>query len=187
MAIVMRGPGLGSAVTSSDPQKNGLPPLPVRALNSDSEKTARLVNQFVERSRKVLVAYKPKQPANMILVRGFDSYPDLPVFPTSVWAARSCHCGESDLSRDCQTGWNASAASGRWLWWQMNLQHLEKNWNDFDFFYLHIKNTDIAGEDGDFTRKVNVIEEVDSLMPRLIALKPDVSHCQRGSLDSGCP
>jgi 2,3-bisphosphoglycerate-independent phosphoglycerate mutase len=46
---------------------------------------------------------------------------------------------------------------------------LEKNWNDFDFFYLHIKPTDLAGEDGDFPRKVRVIEEVDALMPRLLA------------------
>jgi 2,3-bisphosphoglycerate-independent phosphoglycerate mutase len=51
---------------------------------------------------------------------------------------------------------------------------LERNWNDFDFFYLHVKNTDIAGEDGDFARKVRVIEEVDALMPRLLALEPDV-------------
>jgi len=51
---------------------------------------------------------------------------------------------------------------------------LEKNWNDFDFFYLHVKKTDTAGEDGDFPRKVRVIEEVDALMPRLLALKPDV-------------
>jgi 2,3-bisphosphoglycerate-independent phosphoglycerate mutase len=51
---------------------------------------------------------------------------------------------------------------------------LEKNWNEFDFFYLHVKNTDIAGEDGDFDRKVSVIEEVDSLLPRLMGLHPDV-------------
>ena len=47
---------------------------------------------------------------------------------------------------------------------------LEKYWNDFDFFYLHVKETDLAGEDGDFPRKVKVIEEVDSLIPRLMAL-----------------
>jgi 2,3-bisphosphoglycerate-independent phosphoglycerate mutase len=51
---------------------------------------------------------------------------------------------------------------------------LEKNWNDFDFFYLHVKKTDTAGEDGDFFGKVQAIEEVDALMPRLLALKPDV-------------
>ncbi len=51
---------------------------------------------------------------------------------------------------------------------------LEKYWNDYDFFYLHVKQTDTAGEDGDFFRKVKVIEEVDALIPRLMALNPDV-------------
>jgi 2,3-bisphosphoglycerate-independent phosphoglycerate mutase len=51
---------------------------------------------------------------------------------------------------------------------------LEKNWNAFDFFYLHVKKTDSAGEDGDFARKARVIEELDSQLPRLLALKPDV-------------
>jgi 2,3-bisphosphoglycerate-independent phosphoglycerate mutase len=51
---------------------------------------------------------------------------------------------------------------------------LEKNWTDFDFFYLHVKKTDTAAEEGDFAGKVLVIEEVDALLPRLLALKPDV-------------
>ncbi len=56
----------------------------------------------------------------------------------------------------------------------MNLTTLENNWNDFDFFYLHFKDTDLAGEDGDFARKARIIETVDKLMPRLLALDPDV-------------
>ncbi len=51
---------------------------------------------------------------------------------------------------------------------------LEKYWNDFDYFYMHVKKTDTFGEAGDFERKVRVIEEVDSLVPRLLALNPDV-------------
>lgn len=51
---------------------------------------------------------------------------------------------------------------------------LEKHWDQYDFFYIHIKKTDTAGEDGDFWRKVRAIEEIDSLLPRIIALKPDV-------------
>jgi 2,3-bisphosphoglycerate-independent phosphoglycerate mutase len=51
---------------------------------------------------------------------------------------------------------------------------LEQNWNDFDFFYLHVKKTDTYGEMGDFAGKVSVIEEVDALMPRLMTLNPDV-------------
>ncbi|MCK4331427.1 MAG: phosphoglycerate mutase, partial [Dehalococcoidia bacterium] len=43
-----------------------------------------------------------------------------------------------------------------------------------DFFYVHVKETDSAGEDGDFNRKVKLIEEVDSALPQLLDLKPDV-------------
>jgi len=47
-------------------------------------------------------------------------------------------------------------------------------WSDFDFFFIHIKGTDMAGEDGDFAAKVAVIEEVDRALPALLALSPDV-------------
>ncbi len=56
----------------------------------------------------------------------------------------------------------------------MNSPLWKRHWDDFDFFYLHIKQTDLAGEDGDFPRKVSLIEEVDTLIPRLMALNPDV-------------
>jgi 2,3-bisphosphoglycerate-independent phosphoglycerate mutase len=51
---------------------------------------------------------------------------------------------------------------------------LEQYWNEYDFFYLHVKKTDTCGENGDFYGKVRAIEEVDALMPRLLALGPDV-------------
>jgi 2,3-bisphosphoglycerate-independent phosphoglycerate mutase len=51
---------------------------------------------------------------------------------------------------------------------------LEKYWNEFDFFYLHVKKTDTCGENGDFYGKVRAIEEVDTMMPRLLALNPDI-------------
>ena len=37
-----------------------------------------------------------------------------------------------------------------------------------------IKGTDSAGEDGDFSRKVKVLEKVDSALSMLDSLKPDV-------------
>ena len=48
------------------------------------------------------------------------------------------------------------------------------NWNDFDFFFLHVKQTDQAGEDGDFATKRDVIGEVDAGLPELLALSPAV-------------
>jgi 2,3-bisphosphoglycerate-independent phosphoglycerate mutase len=37
-----------------------------------------------------------------------------------------------------------------------------------DFVFMHVKKTDSAGEDGDFDRKVEAIEEVDALVPRIL-------------------
>jgi len=54
------------------------------------------------------------------------------------------------------------------------LATLETYWADYTFFYLHVKKTDSYGEDGDPDAKVSVIEEVDGLLPRIEALKPDV-------------
>jgi 2,3-bisphosphoglycerate-independent phosphoglycerate mutase len=46
--------------------------------------------------------------------------------------------------------------------------------DQFDFYFLQLKHTDSQGEDGDFDKKVAVIEEVDALLPQVIDLEPDV-------------
>ena len=173
LAIVLRGPGLGVELTASDPQKNGLPVLPLRALDPGSEKTARLLNLFVERSRYLLDTYVPQPPANMIIVRGIDSYPDLPAF-TDLFGLRAAAIVVYPTYRGIAkvVGMQVLPVEGTLVGDEFSA--LEKNWNGFDFFYLHVKNTDLAGEDGDFARKVSIIEEVDSLVPRLMALDPDV-------------
>jgi 2,3-bisphosphoglycerate-independent phosphoglycerate mutase len=53
-------------------------------------------------------------------------------------------------------------------------QALESHFAGYDFFFLHVKQTDSRGEDGNFDAKVAVIEEVDRCIPRVRALKPDV-------------
>lgn len=173
LSIILRGPGLSADVSESDPQKNGHPPLPLRALTPAAEKTARVVNLFVERARRLMEEYTPKPPANMLLLRGFDGYPDFPAFPdlyglqAAAIAVYPTYRGIAKLVGMQLLAVEGSTAADEFT-------TLEKSWNDFDFFYLHIKETDLAGEDGDFARKVSIIEAVDSLMPRLMALEPDV-------------
>ena len=173
LAIVLRGPGLSAHVSDSDPLKNGYPPHPVRAETPEAEKTARILNLFIERSRKVIQAYTPEPPANMLLVRGFDKYPHFPAFPelyglrAAAIAVYPTYRGIAKLVGMQILKFDGSTFSDEFT-------ALEKNWEAFDFFYLHIKQTDLAGEDGDFPRKVGIIEEVDALIPRLMALNPDV-------------
>jgi 2,3-bisphosphoglycerate-independent phosphoglycerate mutase len=54
------------------------------------------------------------------------------------------------------------------------IETLERHWNEYDFFYFHLKKTDSAGEDGDYNRKVIIIEEADSAIPRIMKLNPNV-------------
>jgi 2,3-bisphosphoglycerate-independent phosphoglycerate mutase len=57
---------------------------------------------------------------------------------------------------------------------QEELKILNDCYAKHDFFYVHVKHADSAGEDGDFERKVKVIEQVDSALPKLLNLKPEV-------------
>ncbi|MGD9818212.1 MAG: phosphoglycerate mutase, partial [Desulfomonilaceae bacterium] len=54
------------------------------------------------------------------------------------------------------------------------LEALRKNWDSFDFFFVHYKYTDSRGEDGDFDAKVREIEKVDEVIPEIMRLNPDV-------------
>jgi len=169
-AFVMRGPGLGDALTDTDPQKIGKPALPVQALKPNSEKSAQLANQFIEQACKLLAG---KHPANMILLRGFAKFPAMPKY-RDIFGLNAAAIAVNGMYRGVArlVGMQVLDVDGTGI--ADEFATLEKNWNDFDFFYLHVKQTDTAGEAGDFASKVRVIEEVDALMPRLMALKPDV-------------
>src|SRR5205823_10409260 len=51
---------------------------------------------------------------------------------------------------------------------------LREHWDRCDYFFLHHKYTDSAGEDGDFERKVAAIEALDAAVPAIVDLGPDV-------------
>src|SRR6266849_5988587 len=72
--LVLRGPGLGGRLSETDPQALGKAPLPVRALDAASTRSAELVNAFIQQARALLA---DAAPANMVLLRGFDGVPDL--------------------------------------------------------------------------------------------------------------
>ena len=58
---------------------------------------------------------------------------------------------------------------------ESELEVLEGAFNgEHDFFFLHYKPADSAGEDGDFDNKVRRLEEFDNYLDRIQALDPDV-------------
>ncbi|MCX6013755.1 MAG: 2,3-bisphosphoglycerate-independent phosphoglycerate mutase [Chloroflexi bacterium] len=166
--IVFRGEGLGSGLEDSDPQHEGFKALPVKAMDLESEKMGKLANQFIDEARKILV---DSHPANMILLRGFSKLPDIPTMkqiyklnPVAI-AAYPMYLGLAKL-----VGMKVISCANV----DEEFNVLEQVYKDHDFFYIHIKHTDSRGEDGDFAEKVKVIEKVDSLIPALMKLNPDV-------------
>ncbi len=168
--FILRAHGLSDALSETDPQKTGVAPLPLEALDPASEKAARLVSQFLEQARHILADCWP---ANMVLLRGFARLPPLPTFQdryglsAAAIAVNGMYRGVARL-----VGMQVLDLAGSSL--DDEFTTLERHWQEFNFFYLHVKKTDTCGELGDFDGKVQAIEEVDALIPRLRSLNPDV-------------
>jgi 2,3-bisphosphoglycerate-independent phosphoglycerate mutase len=169
-AFVMRSAGLSDALTDSDPHHTGVPPLRVCALRPDSERAAQLANRFIDKARQVLA---DRHPANMVLLRGFARFPRVPAFG-ELFGLRAAAIAVNGMYRGVARSVGMTVLDVEGETPADEFRALEKHWDGFDFFYLHIKGTDTAGQDGDFSGKVRVIEEVDALLPRLLALGPDV-------------
>jgi 2,3-bisphosphoglycerate-independent phosphoglycerate mutase len=167
--VVFRGKGLTPEVSDSDPQQTGVEPKVVTALKPQADMMARIANQFLAQAKKILAEHHP---ANMVLLRGFSQRPKIPTMgeiyklkPAAI-AAYPMYRGLAKLvgMQVLETGASIKEKSAA----------LKKNYADYDFFFLHIKGTDSAGEDGDFERKASIIEEVDKALPGLLSLEPDV-------------
>jgi 2,3-bisphosphoglycerate-independent phosphoglycerate mutase len=167
--LVLRGEGLSGRLSETDPQALGVPPLPVRALEPAAARSAAAVNEFVERARPLL---RDAAPANMVLLRGFDRQPDIPLFPVTfrlraaAIAAYPMYRGLARLVGMDVLDTGATFAD--------EIATLRGRWPDYDFFFLHYKDTDKAGEDGDFDAKVAALERFDAQLPVILTLKPDV-------------
>ncbi|MGQ9667611.1 MAG: 2,3-bisphosphoglycerate-independent phosphoglycerate mutase, partial [Anaerolineae bacterium] len=168
--LVLRGKGLSDSLTETDPQQVGKKPLPVTALKPEAERTAQLLNTWIAEAAKVLA---PEKPANMLTLRGLAKNPGLPPM-SEVYGLRAAAIATYPMYRGVSrlVGMTVLDTGGETI--EDEIAALRRHWADFDFFYLHVKKTDSAGEDGDFNRKVEIIEHVDTLIPDIMALNPDV-------------
>jgi 2,3-bisphosphoglycerate-independent phosphoglycerate mutase len=167
--LVLRGPGLSAAVDDTDPQELGVPPLAPRATRPEGAAAAALVARAVAEMERT-IADEPK--ANRVLLRGFSKLPHLPSM-AELYRMRLGAFAGYPLYRGVASACGMQVVPcGKRI--GEILDAVEARWNDFDFLFLHVKQTDQAGEDGDLAAKVAAIEEVDAALPRLLALGPEV-------------
>ena len=168
--VVFRGRGLEEGLTDSDPLHEGVAPLEVRPLRSEAAKSSRVANAFIKQSAKILAEEKQ---ANYVLLRGLARPPVIPTMHERYKLNPACiavypmYRGLAKLvgMEVLETGET----------WDSEVATVKKHFSDFDFFYLHFKETDRAGEDGDFDAKVELIEKFDEeIMPHLTSMGFDV-------------
>ncbi|MEW5747151.1 MAG: 2,3-bisphosphoglycerate-independent phosphoglycerate mutase [Nitrospirota bacterium] len=172
-AVLMRFPQPlepdAAMIPDTDPQKEGKPPLPPQPQAKSAEKVAKVAEKLITRAREVL---KDEEKANFILTRGYSRQPHIPTFeeafglkPLAI-AVYPMYRGLAKL-----VGMHAPALEGGV---EEEIAFLKQNYDNYDYFFLHVKKIDSYGEDGNFEGKAARIEEFDKLLPDILQLKPDV-------------
>ncbi len=173
IAVLLRFPEKlesGSAdIDDTDPQKEGKAPLAPKANTKSAEKVASIAAKFIEKTQQVL---QGEEKANFLLMRGFSSMPHIPTFQEA-FGLKALAVATYPMYRGLAkiVGMDTPPLEGSV---EDEINFLKKNYNDYDFFFLHVKKVDSYGEDGNFSGKAARIEEFDVLLPKLVELNPDV-------------
>ncbi len=167
--LALRRDRLREEIQETDPQKTGLPALPPKALIPEAEETSDILRNLVDKAREVL---SDEEKANMLLLRGYSTYRRFP-YLSERFGLNALAIATYPMYRGIARllgmiiGPQPDSLKGE-------IMALRENYGKYDFFFVHVKATDSRGEDGNFDAKVKVIEEVDSLVPMVTDLKPDV-------------
>ena len=165
----LRGDGLSEALSETDPQGLNAPPLPVNPLDPQARRSADIVNEFVSQARVLLAE---EEPANMVLLRGFAQLPSLPPMGR-VYGLDPAAIAAYPMYRGLATVAGMKVIpTGRTF--TDEVETLRQCFAGHDFFFIHYKPADAAGEDGDFDAKVKSLEALDPLIPQIRELEPDV-------------
>ncbi len=167
--IVFHGEGLSDELEDADPHKDGRPLVLVAPKAAAAEKTASVINGFMKKAMEVL---KAERVANGVLLRGFSKRPDIPLFPEK-YRMDSLAITTYPMYRGIAKLIGMKVEKEPRDYGEM-VSILRDHYDKYQFFFMHIKETDVAGEDGNFKGKVEAIEGVDKIVSDIYALGPKV-------------
>ena len=170
VVLHLRGTGLGGAALSdTDPLETGRPALAIEAHDEASRVTAEIVTDLLQQARRIL-GDEPRM--NGFLARGFAAFERLPGMDER-FGLKGAALAKYPMYRGVArlVGMTVPAVPSST---EDTVTQLEKCWGEPDLYFLHFKDTDTKGHDGDFDGKVAAIEAVDALVPRISALDPAV-------------
>jgi 2,3-bisphosphoglycerate-independent phosphoglycerate mutase len=169
LVVRFRGDGLGDHVHDTDPLQTGLLTLEPKAADPGSQRTAEVAAEFLRQARAIL---KDESPANFLMMRGFAKFPDIATIE-DIYGLKAAAIAVYPMYRGLAKLVGMTVVEpGKTIAEQIEVA--KSIWQDYDFFFIHYKYTDSSGEDGNFAKKVEVIEQLDAEIPKLRALNPDV-------------
>jgi 2,3-bisphosphoglycerate-independent phosphoglycerate mutase len=170
--VIFRGKGLEGPLTDADPHREGLPIPAVQPVDDKSlkaKKAAKLVAEFYKAALPIIAQ---KKPANGFLLRGIAHQPAIPTFQDRYQLRAGCiavypmYKGLAQLVGMTKLEGPQTIAE--------QFERYIADYDNYDYFFIHYKYTDMYGEDGNFPAKKKAIEEFDAALPILLSKKPDV-------------
>lgn len=191
-ALILRAPGLGANITDTDPHHEGEKVLKCEAVDPDdaaSAKTARVVNEFVDRSYRLLKDHPVNRdriaqglnPANIILPRGAGIGPSMDSFQTQYGLSSAC-VAETGLINGVAryVGMEITEVEGATGAADSNVMNMARAIVDklqtVDFVLCNVKGTDIGGHDGDAQVKIEMIKKLDEMVGYLTKNVPENTY-----------
>lgn len=170
--VVFRGKGLEGPLTDADPHREGAPiPVarPADAKNLKQKKTAKLVADFYKAALPLLAK---KSPANGFLMRGIAHQPEIPLFQDRYRLKPACLAVYPMYKGLAQLVGMTKLEGPQTI--RDQFERYLAEYDNYQFFFIHYKYTDMHGEDGNFEAKKRAIEEFDEVLPILLQKRPDV-------------
>ena len=149
--VVFRGAGLEGPLTDADPNREGLPIPTVKARdpkNAKQKKMAKLIADFYKAALPVLAKEKP---ANGFLMRGIAHQPHIPLFEDRYLLKPACLAVYPMYKGLAQLVGMDKLEGAQTI--KEQFERYLKEYDNYDYFFIHYKYTDKYGEDGNFRRQ----------------------------------
>jgi len=170
--VIFRGKGLQGPLTDADPNREGyaIPAVKPRdPKNLKQKKMAKLIADFYKAALPVIAKEKP---ANGFLMRGIAHQPEIPLFEERYLLKPACLAVYPMYKGLAQLVGMKKIEGAQTI--SEQFETYLKEYDNYDFFFIHYKYTDKYGEDGNFVAKKKAIEDFDAALPILLKKKPDV-------------
>ncbi len=161
--LLMEGEDLSPEIADTDPQETGVPSLDLTPRGPEARATIDRLRPALE---TMLEALSGEDRANGFLLRGFETLPEISTLDALYRLRPGCFAGYPLYRGVAKLCGMEVVEAGKEV--ADLFAGVRARWEDFDLFFVHEKGADKAGEDGDLTAKVRVLEKVDAALPSLL-------------------